>query len=95
MTPERLDEIRAQAARWFESDLKNPTATSVFRHRAELIAEVDRLCNAYELLAACVGRLDFDRSESAVPETQHQWLELVREVQDRADALIDAEESAQ
>jgi hypothetical protein len=43
MTPERLAEIRTQAARWAEGDLKNPTTTSVFRHRAELIVELDRL----------------------------------------------------
>ncbi|HEV2346414.1 MAG TPA: hypothetical protein VGS97_20110 [Actinocrinis sp.] len=43
MAPERLDEIRTAAARWLEGDLKNPTTTSVFRHRAELLVEVDRL----------------------------------------------------
>lgn len=43
MTDERLAEIEATAARWAEGDLKNPTTASVFRHRAELLAEVKRL----------------------------------------------------
>lgn len=43
MTIERFDEILAAAERWAEGDLKNPTTTSVFRHRAELLAEVCRL----------------------------------------------------
>lgn len=89
MTPDRLEEIRTVAARWLESDLKNPTATSVFRHRAELLTEVDRLSNAYDRLAACVGRLDFDRSESALPETQEHWIEFIRELDDRAQQLIE------
>lgn len=87
MTPDRLDEIRASNS-WTVN--RGPLLVQ----RLDLLKEVDRLRDAYELLAACVGRLDFDRSESALPETQEQWIEFVRAIDERAQALIEAEETS-
>lgn len=75
MTPERADELRR----------RYPSLKFV----GEMADEIGRLRGAYERLAACVGSLDFDRSESALPETQEQWIEFVRELDDRAQALIE------
>lgn len=75
MTPKRADELRR----------RYPSLKFV----GEMADEIDRLRSAYERLAACVGALDFDRSESALPETQEQWIEFIRELDDRAQALIE------
>jgi hypothetical protein len=91
MTPERLDKIRtAHLSPCADERL----ALNAIAHRVELVGEIDRLRDAYERLAACVGRLDFDRSESALPETQEQWIEFVREIDERAQSLIEAEEES-
>lgn len=58
----------------------------------EAVAEIHRGRVAYELLAACVGQLDFDSTESVPPQTREQWIEFVRQVDVRAQALTEAEE---
>jgi hypothetical protein len=99
MTKARLEEIRKHDAGWADPVAADPY--SAVAHRRELlavvdaaVAEVNRVREAYDELAMCIGRLDFDRSESAVPETQEQWIEFVRELDDRAQKLIDADDEA-
>ncbi len=48
MTPERLTEIRTAAARWTPPQLADASQTSIIRHRAELLAEVQRLTERVE-----------------------------------------------
>lgn len=52
------------------------------------VAEYQRLVDAFERLAAVVSNLDFDATESAVPETQEHWIEFVRSLEERAHKVI-------
>lgn len=61
MTPERLAEITAHADRWSPALLAETSGTSVIRHRAELLAEVQRLAaenrELHEALELATARL--------------------------------------
>lgn len=97
MSYERREEIRAILAALtadhgsvarYEADERHWELNSD-TYATELLAEADRLTGLFEKLAAATGRLDFDRSESAPPETQEQWIEFVREVHEHAEKIID------
>ena len=81
MPHKRLEHIREEDAAG--------VGTFSRQHRHELLDEVERLSGLFEKLAAVVGALDFDRSESAVPETQDRWIEFVRELGDRAEKIVE------
>ena len=88
MTQARLAEIKAADALSMV-----PQRRELIAALDEAVAEIHRTRDAYARLAACAGRLDFDSTESAVPETQEQWIEFVRDLDERAKALTEAEET--
>lgn len=93
MTPERLAEIHAQAARWAEGDLKNPTATSVFRHRAELLQYVEELKHNLRGAGECI-----DAYITACARGEAERVRLRRELADAAAidrAIADREAGAE
>lgn len=103
MTYERREEIRRDLAAittnrppaYADRDRARDTWTlNSSDYAAELLADLDRLTDLFEKLAATVGRLDFDRSESAIPETQEQWIEFIREIDDRAQVIIEQNEES-
>jgi hypothetical protein len=53
------------------------------------VAEHRRLVDAFGRLAVVAGRLDFDRSESGLPQTEEQWIEFVRSVEESAAKIVD------
>lgn len=65
MTPERLAEIRAVAASWPQGDLDKTSSTSIVRHRADLLAEVDRLLAEVEKLTDRVIAAETNRVDAA------------------------------
>lgn len=85
MPRRRREEIRRADQSILRSD---PSPNSVYAHRRELIREMDRLSDLIERLDAAVGALDFDRSESGLPETQEQWIEFVRGVDEKAQKIL-------
>lgn len=87
MTKARLEEIRAADAMHTIAERRE-----LITALDEAIAEIWRQREAYDDLANCVGGLDFDRSESAPPQTQEQWFEFIRAIDDRANELVDAED---
>jgi len=78
MTPARLDTL---------SRHHGPAAT-------ELANEVRRMWDLFERLSACVGRLDFDSAESALPPDEESWVEFVRTVHERAEKIMDEYDGA-
>lgn len=54
-----------------------------------LVDERRRILDAFGRLSAVVSALDFDATESAIPETQENWIEFVRSVQESAEKVID------
>jgi len=89
MTYEELAEIRLADAKLTDADLASGELPLAYHDRRALVREAVRLADLFEKLAAVVGRLDFDRGESGLPETQEQWIEFVRELDDSAQKIID------
>lgn len=62
--------------------------TALAENAAALEAKLLASYEAYDRLAALAGRVEFDASESALPETQEAWIEFIRELQDAREALV-------
>jgi hypothetical protein len=55
----------------------------------KLLTELDRVYDLFDRLTAVVGALDFDRAESGLPETQDQWIEFVRGIDECVEKITD------
>lgn len=56
---------------------------------AKLLASYE----AWDKLYAVANRVDFDASESAVPEDQDTWIEFIRGIQDALEPLVNPMEA--
>lgn len=71
--------------------------TALRNRIAELEAKLTASYDAWDRLYAVASNVDFDASESAVPETQERWIDFVREIQDALERLahpMDADPAA-
>jgi hypothetical protein len=105
ITPEEaLDRVKKWSAAWikrygeygrYRVPIKN-TAEPVVGLDKPLVGdlivlahEVERVYGLIERLSAVTVQLDFDATESALPETQEQWIEWVRAMDERADKIME------
>lgn len=72
-----------------DAELRIEDLRQVLQQLADANRRADRYIDAFERLAAAVGQLDFDRSESGLPQTEEQWIEFVRGIDDRAQEIIE------
>ena len=78
----------AQTLPLFTVDISTGEAGRLVEDVDALLTRHGRAVDAFERLAAAITALDFDATESAVPETQEHWLEWVRDIHDRAAKVL-------